>query len=612
MTAPGGSPTINVDTTSGTYQQKLAAGWTVGGGQTQDSPTTATQRTIQPTAPAAPTGSTGAVTYTKNGVPINPALYTNLTPGTTAFNDYLREQGIVAVQPSGGSTTTPTGTTAPTAPTPPQYSVQPVTAPTPTRFDSNVDMVGFYNKDLGLVLQGNAGNAGTIGQYGFTQISRDQYNQMVTSGQAKEYVGNLDATRSMQPYVPTADSDINAQYQKYFGRNATTSEISYWRTQPTTALDQQLQTDYRNASGIAYDGSPIASGQTRTANQIASGTPTAPTNGQQSTANDPVNSLYQKYFGRNAYPNEVQFWSTQPSSALEAQLQSDYQQASGHAYDGSPINPGNTTSSNFLELPEELRNSAEYLALTPDMRAMVQLTWASMSARDEQIRQNAQEALTAAQGIVDPYTRVMMGFALDSIPDEFRVQKTTIEDNLKTAQERLNEIGSLMQDATLEEQQTLKAMAREYETKIESTQEQMADAGLTYSTKRTDLEKYIADQNIDMVSSTQRSYATQMRNYEQNQAQMKRQQDLIRQAGEAQLKQLARTAEEQLGTAGYRNLGLTGLSGQSISSVGGNNGVPEYGGSIEQQRQQMILGLATQIQQYGDPSSITSLLSGNL
>jgi hypothetical protein len=115
-----------------------------------------------------------------------------------------------------------------------------------------------------------------------------------------------------------------------------------------------------------------------------------------------------------------------------------------------------------------------------------------------------------------------------------------------------------------------------------------------------------------MVTSTQRSYSTQMRNYEQNKAQMERQQNLIRQAGEAQLEQLARTAEEQLGTSGFRNLGLTGLSGQTIAPVGGSNGVPEYGGSIEQQRQQMILNLATQIQQYGDPSSITSLLSGNL
>lgn len=66
-----------------------------------------------------------------------------------------------------------------------------------------------------------------------------------------------------------SDTAINNLYQKYFGRTATSGELTFWKTQDISQLESQLKQDYMNSSGIAYDGSIIANGQTSTANQIA-------------------------------------------------------------------------------------------------------------------------------------------------------------------------------------------------------------------------------------------------------------------------------------------------------------------------------------------------------
>ena len=62
-----------------------------------------------------------------------------------------------------------------------------------------------------------------------------------------------------------------------------------------------------------------------------------------------VNSLYQKYFGRNANSAEGNFWTTQSSGTLETQLKNDYTAIAGHGYDKSPIRPGNTKTDNDLK-----------------------------------------------------------------------------------------------------------------------------------------------------------------------------------------------------------------------------------------------------------------------
>lgn len=60
-------------------------------------------------------------------------------------------------------------------------------------------------------------------------------------------------TPAPPPAVSNSDSSINSLYQKYFGRDATTAELNAWKPRPLSEVETQLQNDYKNASGIAYD-----------------------------------------------------------------------------------------------------------------------------------------------------------------------------------------------------------------------------------------------------------------------------------------------------------------------------------------------------------------------
>lgn len=134
------------------------------------------------------------------------------------------------------------------------------------------------------------------------------------------------------------DSTINSLYQKYFGRNASSAELTEWKkpTNSLTSLENKLKQDYKAASGIDYDGSPIKPGNNKSDNQLNVGTETNNV--------DAINSLYQQYFGRNATTAEVANWSKESSQALDTFLQDEYKKANnGQAYTDSPIMPGDTT-----------------------------------------------------------------------------------------------------------------------------------------------------------------------------------------------------------------------------------------------------------------------------
>ncbi len=70
------------------------------------------------------------------------------------------------------------------------------------------------------------------------------------------------------PLYKQTTSQINALYKKYFDRNANSNEINFWKTQNSSLLENQLRNDYKKASGINYDNSPIRPGQTKTNNQL--------------------------------------------------------------------------------------------------------------------------------------------------------------------------------------------------------------------------------------------------------------------------------------------------------------------------------------------------------
>jgi len=74
-------------------------------------------------------------------------------------------------------------------------------------------------------------------------------------------------------------------------------------------------------------------------------------------------------------------------------------------------------------------------------------------------------------------------------------------------------------------------------------------------------------------------------------------------SGEYQRQNLARNAEQTLGTEKYNELGF------GVPSIGGQNNVPFYPGTIEIDRQNNVLSLASEIRDYGEPASLNNLMN---
>lgn len=253
-------------------------------------------------------------------------------------------------------------------------------------------------------------------------------------------------------------------------------------------------------------------------------------------------------------------------------------------------------------LPSEITESEEYGNLSDELKSIVELMFQAQEANDEETARLAQEAIDQAIEIADPFSKIMIAFAQDAIPDTFNVRKQSVQDQITSSQETLDEIGKLMEESTLEEQQALGAISKSFENKILNLEDQAAGAGLTFSSKRSDLESFVGQQNIDLVQSTERGFGKSQRKLETAKKEQQRQEKLIKEAGEAQLKAIARGAEQLLGTEEFKKFGLKGLGGEAIQPIGGKEGVPEVGGTIEQQRQAQILNLATLIRGFGGES----------
>lgn len=174
----------------------------------------------------------------------------------------------------------------------------------------------------------------------------DQYiDKMKSSGlTGGDYSRLISELQGVADWFYTPQSEVNAMYRKYFGRDATAAEMTEWRKPNSTvaALENKLKSDYKSASGIDYDGSPIKPGNQKTDNQLKTTTPVIPTptptpiptptssyvyssDKLNSKANDAaVNTLYQAYFGRDASAAELKNWGAQGGTDTTVKALEDF------------------------------------------------------------------------------------------------------------------------------------------------------------------------------------------------------------------------------------------------------------------------------------------------
>ena len=257
----------------------------------------------------------------------------------------------------------------------------------------------------------------------------------------------------------------------------------------------------------------------------------------------------------------------------------------------------------------DYKTDPEYQSLSAENKAIVDTMNEAVNATDKETAAKAQYALQEAQKIVDPYSKIMMSFAINSIPDQFRIEKMTQEQKLKQMQDSLSGIQDLMKSAPIEQQRELNSIAKQFETDITATQDAMADKGLTYSSKRSDLEALIAAQNKDIITAKSESFGEQSKKYEQALADEKKAIELQKATAEANLKSMAAETEAKVGTEKFKSLGLTDYAEKPITAVGGTADTPSYAGDIESDRQKQILSLAGTIGEYKSPDTLKQLFN---
>lgn len=196
--------------------------------------------------PATPTANTSsASTYTKNGVAFDPSKYTNLTPGTQDFDNYLKENGITK---SGGET---------------KAEVVPA-----SNFLSSSTNVPTTPQNLNKTPLGNSGVNSLFKLYYGRDATQDELNYWATKSDAElrpklipnsavELERNKKTTTTPAPATtvnsntnltttntlnttPLGNSGVNALFKLYYGRDATSEELNYWSAKSDSELRPKL------------------------------------------------------------------------------------------------------------------------------------------------------------------------------------------------------------------------------------------------------------------------------------------------------------------------------------------------------------------------------------
>jgi len=344
--------------------------------------------------------------------------------------------------------------------------------------------------------------------------------------------------------------------------------------------------------------------------------------------NAAVNQLYQSYFSRDASQAELNNWGSKGGAdttvrALEDFLKNERNNAVENGetnlpevrgIDGRIISDVADKTKSVEEIVKNiLENDPRFASLSDDKKFMTEKAIEGFTSVNPAEKAKAQKFLKEAQDIVDPENRLLLGFALDSIPDEFRIEKQSLEDKITTGQKRLEDINALMEDLPLEKQQEILALRRNFEQTIGNLQEQQTQAGGAFSSRRSQAEEAISLAQRDIQRSTNRSFDRRMSEIERTKEENEKNLKLTREAGQAQLKAMARSAEAQVGTEKFGGLNLKGLQGQPIAPIGGSTQKGEkldlLKGDIETQRRQQILNLANTLGKTSDPEAVKQLFN---
>ena len=228
------------------------------------------------------------------------------------------------------------------------------------------------------------------------------------------------------------------------------------------------------------------------------------------------------------------------------------------------------TGGGLLELPESVIGSPSWQALSPDQQTLIKLYYSTANATSEEQKMKLQVALEEAIKVADPYIKEQISIVKDEIDrnvnkieGDFTSKQAQLSDRVKQIQEDLIYNKDFL---SLEQQSDLAQQLKKYKGDLYNLQQGAAEAGLAFSSPRTQAEQQLKEEQQGMAESTRRKYAQSQRELqvgsERNvQALQQNLADLERARKEG-LTELQRKAETTLGSAGAPAVaGVTPLGG---------------------------------------------------
>lgn len=223
---------------------------------------------------------------------------------------------------------------------------------------------------------------------------------------------------------------------------------------------------------------------------------------------------------------------------------------------------------------DQLLNDQEYKGLPKDQQEVVKAVYMAIGENNAESAGKLVAAFKAAEKLADPYFKQQIRLASDAVERGFVQVDKELEFEEMQASRRLkdlqDDIATRSEYLSIEEQNALKGIEREYKQTIDTTRQNLAATGRSSSSVRAETEQLIEESTGDLRESTKRSFGQQK--LDANNQLVRGQRDI--QSEVQRLKEVAkqnktglfRKAEEQLGTSGLPKLNfdvnpLGGLTG---------------------------------------------------
>ena len=279
-----------------------------------------------------------------------------------------------------------------------------------------------------------------------------------------------------------------------------------------------------------------------------------------------------------------------PASGVTAEMRAANPDAAAARYaaleGGTTYTGGSSTTGAGGMTTEELNAILNNPNLTPDMKAAIQSVYNATVEGDADKAARIAKAMSAASEFSSPYFKAQIRLATDALQRGLSAKEGDLsfaEQQQRSALEELQANTAASKDQlSFQHAQELQGLARKYETDLSTTQDNLASAGFTSSSKRSRAESLLAEQNQGLVESSNKQFNYQTGNLDRSLSYQQ-------QNTQAQIENLRRLAEEgklDLLRQTEQSVGSTNLSGY-------NNLLGNIGGEIPRAQAQDQLSFAS-------------------